>query len=488
MFRSILLLSFSIVFFQSFFAQNSEPLACGTDPESHDWFLKFQENRDYYRTITEDTLYVPMTVHLVGSDEGAGFYSFKALLQDFCILNDDFSKSGIVFYLDSVNYVKSSILNDHEDFSDEANDVIRENHVPNTLNAFITDEAAGNCGYYWGVFDAVVLAENCIGPTNHTWAHEMGHYLSLPHTFWGWEGTSYKIDDPKYDENSRGVEYVDGSNCEDSGDRFCDTPADYYSFRWPCGPDSMSQKILVDPQNDTFRVDGKYFMSYSYDECTDRFSEDEMAAMRANLVFERPDLNYLESGLEATDTVITGLIPTEGDTILYTDAAFSWSPVKNATHYEIAISIFPSVANPMIRETVTDTFFHVDALPINFKVYWRIFPYSIFSGCNTNYKISSFQTIEPLAVNPISTIENTIKVYPSLLKSGEMVNIKTGEVSGEIIWNWLDQTGLPLTKGEIQANQNRVNNRILVPDFAPGMYFLTLSYKGGLISKKMIIL
>lgn len=486
MFRSILLLSFLLLLIQSSFAQGTEPLACGTNPNEHEWFVEFQKNRDQYRTI-EDTLFVPMTVHLVGSDQGAGFYSFKALLQDFCILNEDFENSGIVFYLDSVNYVKSTVLNDHEEYSDEANQVIRDHHVPNTLNAYICDEAAGNCGYYWGVFDAVVLAENCIGPTNHTWAHEMGHYLSLPHTFWGWEGTNYRVEDPQFEENNRGVEHVDGSNCEDAGDRFCDTPADYYSFRWPCGPDSMSQKILIDPQNDTFRVDGRYFMSYSHDECTDRFSEDEMAAMRANLVFERPDLKYLPEGFEKTDTIIDGLIPAEGDTILYTDAVFSWNPVKNATHYEIAISIFPNAANPMIRETVTDTFMMVDVLPKNLKVYWKIFPYSIFSGCNTNNKLTTFQTIEPLANDNVGTNIKKLEVFPSLVKPGEMLNINVAGINGTLSWNWLDQTGSPLYTGITQVNESRKRVKVLVPNLAPGLYFIMLSHEDNLVTKKLII-
>ena len=51
---------------------------------------------------------------------------------------------------------------------------------------------------------------------NHIWlsclpafAHELGHFFGLPHTFEG-----------------EGEELVDGSNCETHGDKICDTPAD----------------------------------------------------------------------------------------------------------------------------------------------------------------------------------------------------------------------------------------------------------------------
>ena len=45
-----------------------------------------------------------------------------------------------------------------------------------------------------------------------TYAHEMGHYFGLLHTFEG--------------SGSANAELVDGSNCDTAGDQICDTPAD----------------------------------------------------------------------------------------------------------------------------------------------------------------------------------------------------------------------------------------------------------------------
>lgn len=55
----------------------------------------------------------------------------------------------------------------------------------------------------------VIKKGSCNSPG--TFTHEMGHYLSLKHTFEG-----------------NGAELVDGSNCDTAGDLICDTPADNY--------------------------------------------------------------------------------------------------------------------------------------------------------------------------------------------------------------------------------------------------------------------
>lgn len=67
------------------------------------------------------------------------------------------------------------------------------------------------CGYAYlsGPNDRVIMDNDC-GDNTSTLAHELGHYFSLLHTH----------------STSNGDELVDGSNCLNAGDLFCDTPAD----------------------------------------------------------------------------------------------------------------------------------------------------------------------------------------------------------------------------------------------------------------------
>ncbi|NJK83013.1 MAG: hypothetical protein HC912_03550 [Saprospiraceae bacterium] len=41
------------------------------------------------------------------------------------------------------------------------------------------------------------MSKSCTGRGDHTWAHEIGHALSLNHTFYGWEAIG-NIDSTTY--------------------------------------------------------------------------------------------------------------------------------------------------------------------------------------------------------------------------------------------------------------------------------------------------
>ena len=88
------------------------------------------------------------------------------------------------------NYIGKTSWNNHPDYSD-GEDMMHQNNFSNRINCYLVANPAGNCGYYTYSGDAIALSKNCISPSQHTWAHELGHYFSLPHTFFGWEGLTY---------------------------------------------------------------------------------------------------------------------------------------------------------------------------------------------------------------------------------------------------------------------------------------------------------
>ncbi len=83
------------------------------------------------------------------------------------------------------------------------------------------------------------------------------------------------------------VEKMDFSNCYDSGDRFCDTRPDYLNYRWACAPDSLSVTVQKDPNGVEFRSDATLYMSYSLDVCSNRFTDEQIEAMRTNFQFKK---------------------------------------------------------------------------------------------------------------------------------------------------------------------------------------------------------
>ena len=327
-------------------AQNdSDRPYCGTDMGVSPWLRDFQSRIDQ-TPRNDDMLFLPVQVHVVGTDEGTGYLSRRGVLDASCTLNEDFLQANMQFFLaNPINYINSTLYYDH-DF-DAGYDMMAENNFPNAINCYIVESPAGNCGYFFPGVDGIALAKGCTQPGDHTWAHEVGHFLSLPHPFVGWEGTESDFDYTAPAPTSiggRAVERVDGSNCTFAADGFCDTPPDYLSFRWSCNTDSVSSVQQTDPTGATFVSDGRLFMSYSNDACTTRFSDDQIAAMRANVEEVRPEL--LTTPPVPEDITLDSpeelevLSPEEGELIGTSNVTLEWEPIANATHYIVQIKPF----------------------------------------------------------------------------------------------------------------------------------------------------
>jgi len=261
----------------------SELAPCGVADDYYSPWLRAYLDSGSPAPRTDDILYIPLQVHIVGTDEGTGYMSKTAVLRSFCTLNRDFVDSDIQFFLaDDFNYIDNTEFYDHD--YNSGYQMMNQNNVNNVINCYIVDSPSGNCGYFAPGPDGIALAKGCTQPSDHTWAHEIGHFLSLPHTFRGWESVdelNFDIPAPNQVGNAQ-VERANGSNCASAGDRFCDTPADYLNYRWSCNNDGFSNTVQIDPTGAVFNSDGGFYMSYSNSSCKDRFSEEQIGAMRAN--------------------------------------------------------------------------------------------------------------------------------------------------------------------------------------------------------------
>lgn len=135
------------------------------------------------------------------------------------------------------------------------------------VTAFTSDINA--CGFadLGGIGDAfnsgIVFRKDCIN--TRTFAHELGHFFSLLHTFEG-----------------NGSELVDGSNCTTEGDGICDTPADPYTEGEPLAnyvnADCRFISPLTDANGDYYNPDLGNIMSY-YECDTCGFSWEQLNKM-----------------------------------------------------------------------------------------------------------------------------------------------------------------------------------------------------------------
>lgn len=486
----LLILSSSLAF-----AQNAKPDSyCGYTGMS-DWLIEYQKNPEAYpQRKTGAITYLPMTVHILGDDEGDGYFGEKQIIDAFCTLNEDLLPYDIQFYLaDDFNYIDNTSWYIH-DFRN-GRSMMNANNVDGTTNTYFVEDPAGNCGYYTGGADAMAVAKGCAGPEDHTWSHEVGHYLSLPHPFVGWEGIDVDPTQPAPSSNgNRSVERVDGSNCRTSADGFCDTTPDYISNRWSCNQNGTSAE-MIDPSGTPFRADGSLIMSYANDACASRFSDEQAAAMHANINDERPDLINNPTPPGAIDLAGGGaaIYPQNEETIPFGTVEFQWEPIPNATQYLVEITFLsPNNDNiVMSRGLVNEAKYVVDDFApifIGRPLNWRVRPFNEFEFCAGTTDFYQFSMSNASSVSTISEVEE-VSVSPVPAQSGNQIIV--GLIANE---TFDMQASLINLTGQVLRTQNynmiSGSQQVLfdLPVVAEGVYMLSLKNdKGERIVKRVVI-
>ena len=401
---------------------------CGNTGKSA-WLDWYQANKDLIvdqRGVDTSWLYVPMTIHIVGDNSGNGYYPFDYAARAVCEMNDLYHDAHIRFYLvpgDPVRYLNNSSWYKHQ--YNQGGQMINQNKLPNRLNAFVVEDPAGNCGYAWK--DAIVLGKGCSGSGNITWSHEAGHHLSLPHTFLGWEGESWDFSQPAPATIGNGdypVEMVNGDNCYFSGDGFCDTKPDYLSNRWFCNNNLESNIKQRDPEGIEFRSDATLIMSYASDECSSRFSPEQIESMRANLYDEH--IEYISQPApftELDDDLSTTLIsPVDSQYVQYNDVTLNWNLVPGASYYVVEVSPVASFSPRVYYQTffgpVTSTTV-TKGLLNNWTMYWRVRAYNEWDICQPydNAQVGIFKTKNLTSTNNLERVA-TAELTPNPVAGG----------------------------------------------------------------------
>ena len=431
-------------------------------------------------------LYVPMTLHIIGNDDCTGYYREKAAYDAFCQLQTDFEPVDIVFYLVDIRYHCNTLYNNHQDFG-VGGDMVADYSVPNTLNCFITEVAAGACAYAWPG-GAIVLKNSCTTKPNHTWAHEAGHYFSLPHVFLGWEGQTVNRLLPALTTTDDGseVELADGSNCLTAGDGFCDTPADYISDRWSCDTARRSQS-LIDPTGTSFTADGNYYMSYSLDACMSKFSLEQMTAMRdfaqsnlSNLVQLTPT-PYLPVAQATLNYPIDSVV-TRYDTL-----TLSWQRDPNATTYIFEMSRQNSFQLIQTTQYTSDTSITLYNLSPGKRFLWRVRAINPQFMCAPVSVIEHFFTQPLVATQQSTPLRGKLSVAPNPTKRGENALLKWENIEKETAKLQLFSIDGRLLQEKTIYPMLQAETDIDTQNIQAGIFIVKMQTSEGSLHQKLII-
>ena len=439
-----------------------------------------------------EVLYLPLQIHSVGADDGSGRMDERQLLAAFCTLNEDFAPTDIQFYLAGpINFIDNSSYYEH-DYADGF-EMMNTHSVPGVINCYIVERAAGACGYFAPGPDAIALNKNCNSPQDHTWAHEVGHYLSLPHTFFGWEGEDHDYAQPApNDWDGWEVERMSGDNCTFAGDGFCDTPPDYLNYRWGCTGDGFSGVTQFDPDSVAFQSDGTLFMSYSSDGCMNRFSAEQTAAMRAMVLDYReylldPVPTIEDWVIDEENMVLTPEYPTPGEPV---DASagltISWEPIAGATYYLVQVNPVPNfiiIFDTYLTNEPSLTL--TDLLPGR-NYYYRVMPYSPLMTCQGFTNSTSFTTAVVTGATTLD-LDASLQLFPNPVHGG-IVNVFIAQreaATANLVLT--DALGRPVLQQNYSDISDQRDLQLDVSRLPNGVY--TLRWQAGqqFISRKLVV-
>ncbi|MBK8955639.1 MAG: T9SS type A sorting domain-containing protein [Saprospiraceae bacterium] len=462
---------------------------CGTRVEDQQQALNSIEGVEHFFRQDQTITYIPIMVHNVTNDNSSSFFAAWPLFETMCTLNSDFLPTGFQFYLEKdFNYIRNSEWNNHEEFN-KGEEMMIESNEPAMVNCYLVSDPAGNCGYFTYRGDGVALNKTCLGKFSHTWAHELGHFFSLPHTFYGWEGIRYTNSKKTSDYQSdvfRQIENVVRAQCKRQADYFCDTYPDYISYRWNCNQNGESNLIMRDVNDSTFRADGTLFMSYSDDQCMNRFSTEQMDAMYKSYNGPREELKrsdvvpvfFNQSSLSLEFPVDSIVVPSR-------NLEVSWEAVPNASYYVLQISRTQNFSVIIKNLLLTTNKINIDSLTQGKNYWWRVRAYTNFEFCGIESATGYFRT-ESEIVGTEEFSNEGIQVYPNPVKSTAKLHIDLKDPVKVI-----RQLKLTSINGGLAVHpgfQNTENGILVNLEAVPaGLYFLTLNTDSGNYFSKISI-
>ncbi len=490
---------------------------CGTTIEDQAVLAKIiRQNRanPALEPRSGETIYVPMIYHLVGKKDGTGrFDRIDKVLDAICKLNEDYGKQGIVFYLDGVSesikelnhnaaYDNPKAAFGSAKLRSTANN--SQNH--HAVNVFVVHDIQDNnnpgeiLGYYTNNGDYVVMKEKEIRSPSSTFAHELGHYFSLMHTFYGWEGRQYNYNEPTptaifYGGKSILTEYVSRTKmqgnkklCEVASDQLCDTEANYkLGFGFPGCKWTGQAK---DPDNVPLKPQENNFMSYFLN-CTDyEFTNEQGEMMKRN--YNSPQRDYLRK-LPAPDLSVPGTttlrFPENNQALDYYDIVkLDWDDAPNASHYLVERGSRKSFSTGYLSIIVDKSEIVFTDLDKRRNYYWRVTPINETHLCNTPSPTYRFKTgsgkynatVDLKGVDHWSILHN-----PSSSDQNPRLLIQTTQ-------QWNGSLNISSTTGKIMFTrpvrfEKGTTSLDLTEKLSPGLYLVSLSHEGIRDTKKLLI-
>lgn len=477
-------------------------IACSTSLWSQD-FCATQLNEDNVSSYIAYTNYlksfpardgqqtsylVPVSIHSIGSSS-EDYLSFYEMVNILCEVNDDFSTTGIRFFLsqEPLYHLNSQLsIIEPDNYLNALSSLTATYNISNTLNIYFTEiknntDGTVLCGaapfpswedLFLNGRGGIIMNTNCKSAAGKTLTHELGHHFNLLHTF----------------ETSTGRELVTRqsgmANCEYAGDGFCDTPADTKNYSCPYA--NSGEK---DPLGIIYEPDWSNFMSYYGSNCLSHFSTEQSAHMMAVLENDPKRNIYLQfpnvySIPEATEI----LSPSAGSTMPVNEILAKWTPATEATWYSVVLK---KLSGAILYSGITQETELVIQLANAFsnqQVLLEVSPINERYFCSNNVVNQRFSLGAPTSVYQDFIDGVSFKFVPNPVSNGKSVVARFnagfyGNAQVEVV----DLYGNILSSKPIYILKGENNLDIDTQSLTAGIYLVNLITEKGNIARKLVI-
>lgn len=468
-------------------------------------------------------MYVPVHYVLIGDSESEEVAKTNNVLDLLTSVNADFEAHGIQFFLKARGGATQPwdvLIDDELNNDPRGNRVrLRDERVDDAITVFVPENASPvgeeslgvTLGYYDSQYDYLVFRRAEVAKDASTASHEFGHYFGLPHTFFGWDLTSWNgltttgdeaisspVDTaiaPFYGARVELVTRGPDANCAEAGDLFCDTPADYnLGFSTPEGQCEYRGSV-ADANGETLEPDAHNFMGYFQDCNPYVFSDEQAAAMLADL--NSGDREFLLGQQPISTTPITEEIvylqPLPEDTVsTFGDMlTIEWEPVSGALYYAVEVDFrrdFRRATEVILPAEQTS--YEALNLSSDRRYYYRVRAFSdaSFGQRGETMTITTGERLSGLVQSaPEEASRLTVVPNPAPAGTGFGIRIE-GQPLGEAIVSVQDLTGRRLSRERIDLIAP--GSLVSLPStnsLTAGTYVLTVSTPTGVTSRKIVV-
>lgn len=456
------------------------------------------------------TTYIPVSIHNVAGDvNGLGKTSEITIMNFLCGLNALYADQDVQFFIHGQihNRVSNFIYNDAG--TSTSRSYMMSYRIPNTLNLIIGASTQNpRASWYDTQGDFVFLLQQMLTPEAKTEAHEIGHFFTLNHTFYGWESvnaTTYNNQNvPAYigwgSQTEAAARTGNQANCQYAADGFCDTPADYFSDRTPC-PYNPQMK---DRYGNAIDPDESNMMSYAYDNCVTSFSTEQKTAIAMDIAARNWVTNTPASTADVTGipTAVSPVSNGQLGSINSPTVRLEWSPVAGATWYYLEVygTMIPGLwlvntNDALFKGIVYSSNPYYDLSTSNLvagsQYAWRVKALNSASTCAGISTYHKFEAVTSVATSikdlPIEQqMKLTINSNPVTGTSIPVSIYSAEEVVGSIrIYSMDGREALALNKQVLNEGESLI--QLPAEQLANGMYVAVLTTDRGQLQQKLII-